>query len=232
MRPATTFHFEQDRLVIEADAAAGIETYEGGIWPELVISTGSRPTDTGSLYAYDMFPEDWTLGCRLQSSRFPVCSLKSNDGDIQSGQGSTRIWEMSAHQEVGTDNYGGSPFEGRENYWRVCHQQDPDMHCRDRFRLELTPTSLTLYVNGYRYFEQKNIPRLPGGLLTGELYVYFSSMVVSHPAEAIRFHWDRLSVNPNTPPTPAPGFEYTESISTASHTECLVATSPEGEKAP
>jgi hypothetical protein len=30
-------------------------------------------------------------------------------------------------------------------------------------------------------------------------------MVVSHQADSVRFHWDRLAVNPTTAPTPAPG---------------------------
>lgn len=198
MRPDRTFRFEGGKLVVEAEVAAGIEEYEGNAWPELVISTGSQPHDIGSLYAYDQFPEDWTLGCRLQASRYPVCAFKSNNGDLQAGEGSQRLWEMSAHQDVGTDNFGGSPFEGRDSYWRLCSATDADEKCRDHFRLELTQTSLALYVNGHRYFEQKGIPPLPQELLSADIYVYFASMAVSHPAEAIRFHWDSLSVNPQS----------------------------------
>jgi hypothetical protein len=198
MRPDRTFRFENGRLVVEVDVAAGMDVYGGSAWPEIVITTGDRPHDNGSLYAYDLFPEDWTLGCRLQDSRYPVCALKSDDGSIEEGSGSKRIWEMSQWQPVGTDDYGGSPFEGRENYWRECSPADADINCRDRFRLELTQTSLGLYVNGHRYFEQKGIPPLPQELLSGDLYVYFASMVVSHPAEAIRFHWDRISINPHS----------------------------------
>ena len=72
------------------------------------------------------------------------------------------------------------------------------MECRDLFRLELTRTSLTLFVNGVKYFEQTGIPPLPDKFFNGELFVYFASVVVSHPAEAIRFHWDDIRVNPDT----------------------------------
>jgi hypothetical protein len=196
LRPDRSFRFENGKFVVEAMAAAGIEPYGTNVWSEIVISTSPSPYDVGSLYAYDLFPEGLTIGCRLQATRYPVCSFKDDDGEIKTGKGSTRIWEMSAHQEVGTENYGGSPFEGRENAWRVCVDTDPDMYCRDNFRLELTPTSLTLFVNGVKYFEQKNIPVLDDEFTSGDLYVYFASMVVSHPAEAIRFHWDEVKVNP------------------------------------
>jgi hypothetical protein len=70
------------------------------------------------------------------------------------------------------------------------------MYCRDHFRLEITQTTLSLFVNGDLYFKQTDVPPLPDELLNNDIYVYFASMVVSHPAEAIRFHWDALAVNP------------------------------------
>jgi hypothetical protein len=207
LRPDQTFRFEDGVLVVEADAAAAIDRYAMHAWPELVVSTGSQPHDVGSLYAYDMFPEDWTVGCRLQDSRYPVCALKSDDGDTAAGEPSGRPWEMSAHQAVGDVRSGGAPFGGLGERWRTCGEADPDDVCRDRFRLELAEDRLTLFVNGEKYFEQAGTRLLPDELLTGDVYVYFASMVVSHPAETVRFHWDRLAVNPETPPGPAPGFE-------------------------
>jgi len=195
LRPNQSFRYVDGKFVVEAVVAAGIEPYGTDAWPEIVISTGSTPTDVGSLYAYDLFPEGLTIGCRLQSTRFPVCSFKDDDGEISTGKGSTRIWEMSAHQAVGTDNYGGSPFDGRENAWRVC--LDTDKECRDLFRLELTSTSLSLFVNGVKYFEQSGIPELDDGFVNGDVYVYLSSMIASHEAEVIRFHWDDIKVNPD-----------------------------------
>jgi hypothetical protein len=198
--PDGTFNFAEGKLVVEADVAAGITDYSMGAWPEIVISTGSFPTDVGSLYAYDMFPEDWTIGCRLQDSRFPVCTLKNNAGNLAAGSPSSQVWEMSAHLQVGETNFGGSPFEGLEQHWNLCENTDPDTHCRDHFRLEIMRTTLTLYVNGFKYFEQTGIPPLPDDLMNGEISVYFASMVVSHPAQTVRYHWDRLAVNPDLIP--------------------------------
>jgi hypothetical protein len=205
LSPERSFAFENGMLVVEAEVAAGIKAYTTSIWPEIVISTGSNPDDVGSLYGYDLFPEDWTLGCRLQATRYPVCTLKNNSGSIAEGKGSRQIWEMSAHQEVGATNFGGSPFEGREEYWNVCDNTDPDDYCRDHFRLEITGTTLTLYVNGHKYFEQTGVPPLPAELTEGEVFVYLASMVVSHPADAVRFHWAGLAVNPEVSIVAVPG---------------------------
>ena len=89
----------------------------------------------------------------------------------------------------------------------------------DHFRLELTRTSLTLYVNGRAYFRQTarpdaNIPGLPEGqLLPDELfeqdtYTYFTDWH-NYPrdqAKLVRFHWGRIAVNPSTGPSASPSF--------------------------
>jgi hypothetical protein len=206
MRPDQPFRFVNGKLVIEADVAAGMTAYGTNAWPELLISTGATPTDIGGLYGYEMFPENPTLGCRIQASRYPVCELKAGNGSLAANRFASRVYEISAHQPAGATNFGGSPFQGREDAWRVCrHHDDLDVLCRDRFRLELTATTLTLYVNGTKYFEQTGLPPLPAALTSGDVFVYFNSMVVSHQADSVRFHWDRLAVNPTTAPTPAPG---------------------------
>jgi hypothetical protein len=41
--------------------------------------------------------------------------------------------------------------------------------------------------------------------LNGDVFVYFSDQVYQPPAgKVIRFHWDRVAVNPATGPTPSP----------------------------
>ena len=210
LRPDQTFQFENGKLIVEADVAAGMSAYEVNVWPEIVISMADRPlgfTPGSSLYAYDMFPEDWTLGCRLQATRHPICALKDNSGNFEAHKGPGMVWEMSWFQHVGTNTYGGNALDGRGDYWRECDYDEPDIKCRDRFRLELTRTSLTLYVNGIKYFQQTGIPPLPDALFNGNVYVYFASTVWKHPADTIRYHWDRIAVNPEGPPTAAPGFE-------------------------
>ena len=199
VRPDRAFRFQQGRLVVETDAAAGIEEYGtngADIWPEIVVTTAPAPTGKipDPLYAYGQFGGHWSFGCRLQPSREPVCALYDKDPTNHEGNGlfgtsAGRVWEMSHFQHVGTQVYGGYPSGGLENAWRVCRGADPDTTCRDRFRLELTRDSVTLSVNGVRYFEQRGLRRpFPDALVNGEVYVYFAGWQVRQRAEVIRFH--------------------------------------------
>jgi hypothetical protein len=195
MRPDRTFRFQDGKLIVEAVVAAGIEEYGSPVWPELLVTTGAQPdfTKHGN-YGYEKFPEDWTLGCRLQSTGYPVCALKSNNGKIGSAYGS-RVYEIAPVQVSGSTNYY-APFDGIQAH-RFCTSspmQNPDTECRDLFRLELTETSLTLYVNGVKHFEQTGLPRFP--VADQDLYVYFPSVIAGLPSGGARFHWDRLAVNP------------------------------------
>jgi hypothetical protein len=227
MRPDRTFRFVDGKLVVEVDAAAGISTYGTNAWPEVIISAGGTPHGPmGGLYGYEKFPQHGTFGCRLQATRYPVCALKSNNGSVAQERISSRIYEISAFQPGGATNYGGSPHQGREQAWRVCRgDQDPDDLCRDRFRFEWTATTFTLYVNGSKYFEQTGLPSLPADLLHGDVYVYLASFVVSHQSEAVRFHWDRVTVNPTAPP-PVPPTTTTTAPTTTTTAPPTTTTAP------
>ncbi|MBK9308186.1 MAG: hypothetical protein IPM58_14165 [Nitrospira sp.] len=207
LRPERAFQFDNDKLIIETDFAAGVQSYGNGIWGEIVITTAQNPTGerADALYAYDHFPGHYTLGCRLQTDRIIVCSLFDNSarGINQGG----RIWEMSFFQKVGQVSEGGGPWGEGATKFRVCNGSDPDVNCRDRFRLELTPTSLELYVNGYRYFAQTGLPALPSALTNRPIYTYFAGVVAGTlPGDqTVRFHWDRIAVGTiSTTPPPAP----------------------------
>jgi hypothetical protein len=196
MRPQRTFRFVGGRLAVEATVAAGIAEYGADIWPEITVTTAARPTEPrrDALYAYDAFSGHYTLGCRLHADRYVICAL-FDDSPAEAGN-AARLWEMSFFQHVGTHVEGGGPWGGGETAWRVCENTDPDMNCRDHFRLELTQTSLVLHVNGFRYFAQEGIPPLPAPLLQGRLYAYFSGVVQAARPGVARFHWDRVAVNP------------------------------------
>lgn len=206
IRPDRTFRFQNGKLVIETDYAAGIQDYQTGAWGEIVVTTAPAPTQLRSagLYAYDMFPNHYTLGLRMQPDRHTTAALMDNTsrGELEGG----RPWEISFFQVVGTSVFGGAPFNGLENYWRVCNGGDPDMLCRDRFRLELTQTTFTVYVNGQKYFEQTGMPPLPNELVNGDLYIYLASVSWNSPADTLRYHWDHFAINPTTGPSAAPGF--------------------------
>ena len=67
------------------------------------------------------------------------------------------------------------------------------MSCRDRFRIELTQNSVSVYVNGKLYLQQSGLAakdQLPEPFLSSDLYVYFSNWT-NRPLETARFHWDR-----------------------------------------
>jgi hypothetical protein len=177
----------------------------------VVVTNGPAPTGVvpDSLYAYGQFGGYWSFGCRYKPTRDPVCALYSPRPGMLSGPFATdagRVWEMSNFQHVGQTT-GGFPSGGLANLWRTCDGVDPDTFCRDRFRLELTKTSVTIYVNGGLYFSETNLSvPFPDDFLNNPVYTYFAGWEVRQTAPTIRFHWDYLAVNPSTGPSAAPGF--------------------------
>jgi hypothetical protein len=203
MRPDRSFRYVNGRLVVEADVAAGIDEYGGEAWPELVVTTGPQPTsDADVLYGFGQFRGHWSVGCRLHSFRGPICALHN------ASSGNARVWEVASHLSEGAQIFGGGAFTPElDQAWRVCRGTDPDTNCRDRFRMELTRDSLTLYVNGVRYFAASQFPagKTMDALVDADVYAYFASWIYRPPADTVRFHWDRIAVNPATPPSAASG---------------------------
>ncbi len=204
MRPDAAFQFEDGKLDVEATFAAAIEAYQPRVWGEIVVTTAPAPTaaSNGELYAYSMFPDDWAFGCRLQPSRVPTCALFDDSGRGSFDGG--RIMEISFFQHEGAaEVFGGEPGPHGgpwDRAWRTCTNQDPDLTCRDEFRLELERDAVRLFVNGVRYMEHSGLPAsksLPAALLEGDVYVYFASWSsrLGEVASGARFHWDRLAVN-------------------------------------
>lgn len=211
MRPDRSFRFENGKLVIEAVAAAGVADYGLNAWTEIDVTTAPAPTGkvVDNLYGYGIFGGHWTLGIRLQSSREPIVALYDNSGRTFFEGG--RQFELSFFQHEGAaEVIGGTPYGEQANAWRVCKGTDPDKECRDHFRWELTRETITLYVNGVKYMEHRGLPpakQLPDALLNGDVYIYFSSWMARPGADAIRYHWDRIAVNPTdvgAMPTPQP----------------------------
>src|ERR1700730_1213062 len=139
MRPDRSFRFENGKLVVESDVAAGITQYGPGgadIWPEVVVTPAAAPTGKvlDSLYAYGQFGGTWAFGCRYQPTRVPVCSLYNPDGQPGDrslfGTPAGRVWEMSSLEQVGTTRFGGAPDSGGalDRAWRTCNGTDPDIN--------------------------------------------------------------------------------------------------------
>jgi hypothetical protein len=198
-------------VVIEGEVAVPIAGTRsvGGLgdsWPEIVISTRPEHTETNpwgspfrrnGTYLYEAFPGAWTFGCRLQQSRRPICALY-NDGMGHAG-GSDRQWEINQNGGDVTDEYGGDPsVPGLANVWKQCTSaDDPDTVCRNLFRFELTPTRVRLFVNGVRYYEAGLIDAQLDNILSRPFYVYFGAIAYRISQDTIvRFHWDRVAVNP------------------------------------
>ena len=206
MRPDRSFRFQEGKLVVEADVAAGIFDYKGNAWPELTITTAPAPTarDNWGLYAYNLFPGHFTFGCILYAGQWVGCALLDNS---MRPPETDEIWQASGFQHQAATTFGGDPGtpdparRGRDigDSWRICRGSDPDLNCRDRFRWEITKTSFTIFVNGTRYFEQRGLlpgKEIPDALVNGDVYVYFGSYIAVPQNDVVRFHWDRLAINP------------------------------------
>jgi hypothetical protein len=263
--PDQKFSFENGKLVVEIDAAAGC----GGDGPgtgacngaggadafyEIDISP-SRPTgvNVDPLYGYGQMGGVGALGCRLERSTDgghtvcamydntthdtggtdvgPLCNQPPNFDKSQCHNGLPgRVWET---QGVGTARTAASVEGGYPGYaipgtslhgsdvFRICDStlnpanSMPDTYCRDRFRFEFTKDSLTIYVNGYKWFDVQGLfavnpatgvdNRIPDSFLAGS-YVYFTSWVNSGQHEVTRWHWDRIAINDGSPLSAAPSY--------------------------
>jgi hypothetical protein len=222
LRPNRSFTFEDGKLVVEADVAAGILDYTNNkavLWPEIVISSAPAPTNdiVDPLYAYGAFGGNWTVGCRLHTLGNPICSVESAAHSV-TGSGNrsncfqaapSRISEISGFEVCGSTHNWGDHNGDNAQYFRECNHNQMDMFCRDRFRIELTQSGITIYVNGHLYAEDTGWPvahQLPSSFVSGPVYVYFAEFRGKPTEPVYRFHWQRLAVNPPTGPAAAQSF--------------------------
>jgi hypothetical protein len=246
LSPDRSFRFENGKLVVEVDAAAGQDGMGGANhFYEVDITPAAGPTWTvDALYGYGMFGGVGSVGCRLERGN-TICTMYDNSNRVTGGQcpndGRTctdnggrpgRVWET---QGVGTARTAASVQGGYPGYaipgtslhgsdvFRICDDNQMDMFCRDRFRFEFTKTSLTIFVNGYKWFDIQGLyavnpetgadNRIPDSWLgPGGVRVYFTSWINGGQHEVTRWHWDRVAINPHTAsgqstaPSAAPSF--------------------------
>jgi len=228
MRPDRRF-FKQDdgRVVIEFEVAVPIAGTRDSdqisdSWPELVLSTAPAPTTMNpwgspwrqnGTYFYEALPQAWTFGCRMQQSRHPICALYRpvSAGTPSYAGGPDRIYEVNQNggEVVPGSEFGGDPSTpGLADKWAVCARtDDPDVICRNLFRLELTNTEMWLYVRkpgapAYSlYYHAQFINNALGNVLDNPsgFYVFFADFAYRITDDTvIRYHWDRIGINPET----------------------------------
>ena len=233
--PNRGFNFDNGRIVIEADAAAGSDAMGGAdAFYEMDLTPAGVPGVTvDPLYGYGQFGGVGAVGCRLERAQdgpHTVCamydaSMRDAGGtDVLGGARGRpgRVWET---QGVGTARTaavveGGYPdwsIPGTSlrvrDVWRTCADNQFDLLCRDRFRMEVGQDSIHLFVNGYLVMRIEGL--YPVNPATGAdnripfsagLHPFFTSWInngVHHPT---RWHWDRVAINPLEGPSAGPSF--------------------------
>jgi hypothetical protein len=226
MRPRARFQPKPSgRVVIVFETAtpiAGTRDVDAisDSWPEFAISTAPAPTGMNpwgsallrnGTYFYEAFAKADVMGCRMQQSRHPICAFYRAGSDTAGAP--DRLWEVNQN---GTDvkfEFGGDPsVPGLADAWAACSRtDDPDTVCRNTFRVTLTRSAIRIAVKKpggefVRYYAavpcndragcaEGQLGRIldhPGGF-----YVYFADFAYRiENDEVIRFHWDRIAINP------------------------------------
>jgi hypothetical protein len=247
--PDRQFSFENGKLVVEVDAAAGSDGMGGANrFYEIDLTPAAVPsTVVDSLYGYGAFGGTGALGCRLErndSGGNFVCAMYDNSNRVTGGEcpndGRTcsdnggrpgRVWET---QGVGSPRTARSVQGGYAQYpiagtnmrlrdvWRQCATNELDLHCRDRFRMEITKDSIHLFVNGFPAMQIDGLfaqnpatgadNRIPDFWFQRGVRPYFTSWINGGQHTPTRWHWDRIAVNPHdgsgnfAAPSAAPSF--------------------------
>ena len=225
LRPAQTFRPKADgTTVIEFEVATPIAGTRnvGAIsdsWPEFAITTSPAPPGMfpwgspflrNGTYFYEAFGTHDVMGCRMQQSRQVICAFYGAGSD---GAGAPdREWEINQN---GTDVVDGTEVGGGmapSSVWAGCTSaDDPDTVCRNTFRITLTATTVRMEVKRpggvFVEFYRSTPCNDRAGCATGQMgrilnasggfYVYFADFAYRiENNQVIRFHWDRLAVNP------------------------------------
>jgi hypothetical protein len=236
--------------VVEVDAAAGSDGMGGADrFYEIDISPAAATTQwsTDTLYGYGSFGGIGAMGCRLERTDAGggfVCAMYDNSNRVTGGECPDdgrlcttnggrpgRAWET---QGVGTNRTARSVTGGYPGYqipgtnlqlkdvWRMCAANELDLHCRDRFRMEITKDSIHLFVNGYPAMQIDGLyavnpetgadNRIPDSWFSQGVRPYFTSWINGGQHTPTRWHWDRIAVNPHdgsgnfAAPSAAPSF--------------------------
>jgi hypothetical protein len=217
LSPNRSFHAENGRFVVELDGAAGSDGMGGADAFYEIDFSPSRPTDitVDNLYGYGQFGGQGAFGLRLERQSdggHVVAAMYDNSTNGADCCPRGRIWETQGAGTAltGANVQGGYPqwpIPGTNlhvsDVWRQCADNELDLHCRDRFRVEVTKTTIDLYVNGYQVFfihgltannPEGRDARIPDAYFSN-FYSYATSWINSGQHHATRWHWDGFYVN-------------------------------------
>lgn len=225
LTPDRAFHFQNGKLVMEADVAAGtfgfMDSSGGDVaWPEVDWSTSELSGNVvEGLYGFGYYGGNWSAGCRLQAHHSLTCSIEDGSatadrplpGETQD-QGPcfpadpNRVMEMSGFESCGPKHFGfAEDFGAPKGVFRSCAQNAANGidGCLDRFRLEWSQAGFVAYVNGVKFAEDSGWDanhQLPASIVNGSTPVYAHFVDFSDfnaPPPAVRVHWQRIAVNPH-----------------------------------
>ncbi|HLJ69534.1 MAG TPA: hypothetical protein VKX16_19435 [Chloroflexota bacterium] len=232
--PNRSFLPVNHEFVFDSDVAAGITDYQPvDAHTELAISTAAVPTG-GTNVQGDLggqFKGAWTLFCPLSPQVGADCQLMAPT-EYPVGSHHYIRWTYSGVWQYSVKMWGDDPgvkvwVNGKlyhlSDFFRRCAHNQMDMYCRDRFRIDMTPSQLSVYVNGQLFLQatataNTQIADLPKGqlfptqMLDGStpLYTYVGDWMGSgaehHPGLFVRYHFQHIAVNPGTPPSASPSF--------------------------
>jgi len=228
--PDQTFPFVGDKLVVEADAAPGAPGMgSADHFYELDVTGAAAPTPwvTDALYGYGQFGGIGAIGCRIEGGL--ICAMYDSSNRVTGGECPNdgrvctdndgrpgRVWET---QGVGTANTAASvqggylqwPIPGVpgltvQDVFRHCADNMHDLHCRDRWRMELTRDSIHIFANGYPVMLIDGLfarnpatgadNRVPQAWIDQGARFYMTSWINGGQHTPLRWHWNQVAVNP------------------------------------
>lgn len=179
--------FSGGALRVETELVTGhVDHAEGssgeGHWVIVTPSSDDYRTDAAASSAPAVFASEHVLYCSItggSSGRLAGCGLLNPDGSDE--------WTTTFFTDaLPSPPEGGVDFDG--SVFTQCDQGDSAAECLDSVTFEFEPTSVTVLVNGERFFRQADLPRLPDELLEAELSVWWGVSTVHSEINQIRFH--------------------------------------------
>lgn len=169
---------------IAFDLAVGHVDYRGdrnpSAWYEVMLTPATEPGGLrpGPLFLSDWFGGSTTFSCRFELNGNTICRLTDSTDEV--------LWQSSFVDAAGLGgSFGGFEREGLA--FLPCRATDLTTTCLDTIRLRFDDGTLTIDLNGLRYFEQGGLPALPADLV-GDMAQWTAVVTSRSEVEIMRFH--------------------------------------------